>query len=117
MKGQHFGRRLGFAMAGLRVLWRREASFRTQLWLAGGGAVSLVVVRPGALWCALVLLATGLVLMAEAVNGAIEHLADAVHPAHHPLIGVAKDAAAGAALIASLTALGVGAALAISLVS
>lgn len=67
----------------------------------------MLLLQPGALWCALVVLAVGLVLVAEAVNGAIEHLADAVHPAHHPLIGIAKDAAAGAALAASLTAIGV----------
>ena len=112
MKGQHFRRRLGFAVAGLRALWRSEASFRTQLRLAGVAAAVLIVVRPGATWVALVLLAAGLGLVAEAANGAIEHLADALHPDHHPLIGIAKDAAAGAALIASLTAVAVGIALA-----
>ena len=111
MKGQGFRHRLVFAIAGLRALWRSEASFRTQLRLGGGAVISLFLLRPGAVWCALVMLAIGLVLAAEAVNGAIEHLADTLHPDHHPLIGIAKDAAAGAALIASLAAVGVGAAL------
>ena len=117
MKGQHFDRRLGFAISGLRSLWRSEASFRVQSCLAVGACLAVILVRPGAVWVALAFFAIGLVLVAEAVNGALEHLADAVHPTHHPLIGIAKDAAAGAALIASLTAVGVGSALAYSVFS
>ena len=108
MKGQGFHRRLGFALAGLRAITRSEASFRTQLCCAGGALTVMIVLRPGVLWAALVVLATGLVLVAEAVSAAIEYLADALHPDHHPLIGTAKDAAAGAALIASINALAVG---------
>lgn len=55
----------------------------------------------------LVILAIGLVVAAEAFNAAIEYLADALHPQHHPLVGAAKDAAAGAVLITALTAFGV----------
>ena len=42
----------------------------------------------------------GAVLALEAVNTAIERLADAVSEDYHPLIGAAKDLAAGAVLIA-----------------
>jgi len=58
-------------------------------------------------WCA-VLLATGLVLAAEALNTAIEFLADAVHPDQHPLVGKAKDVAAGGVLLAAIAAAAVG---------
>lgn len=58
-------------------------------------------------WAA-VLLAIGLVWVAELLNSALERLCDAVHPEHHPLIGRAKDAAAGAVLVASLLAAVVG---------
>ena len=114
VKGQSFPHRLGFAIAGLRTVYRREPSFRTQLCVAAVTTVVLMVLQPTALWIALVILAIGLVLAAEALNAAIEYLADALHPQHHPLIGAAKDAAASAVLIASLAALGIGLAAAYS---
>lgn len=109
MKGQPFARRFGFAVAGMRALWRSEASFRAQARLADGAALAMILLRPGATWCALVALAAGMVLAAEALNGALEHLADALHPGSHPLIGMAKDMAAAGVLIASASTVGVAA--------
>ena len=54
-------------------------------------------------WLAVVL-AVGLVWVAEAVNTAIEALGDAVTQQPHPLIGRAKDVAAGAVLLAAIVA-------------
>jgi diacylglycerol kinase len=53
---------------------------------------------------ALLVLAIGLVLSAEAMNTALEALADRVAPERHPLVAKAKDVAAGAVLIAALAA-------------
>lgn len=53
--------------------------------------------------------AIALVLTAEIINTAIESVCDALHPEHHPLIGKAKDAAAGAVLMAGLGAAIIGA--------
>ena len=58
-------------------------------------------------WLALVLCIGG-VLAAECANTAIERLADRVTSEHDPLIGQAKDAAAGAVMLASVTAAVVG---------
>lgn len=58
-------------------------------------------------WLAL-LLAMALVWTAEACNTAIELACDAVTREPHPLIGRAKDAAAGAVLLAALFAALVG---------
>jgi diacylglycerol kinase len=58
-------------------------------------------------WCA-VLIVTGLVWSAEAVNSALELLADHLAPDEHPLVGRAKDVAAGAVLMAAIVAVGVG---------
>ncbi|MDP6980655.1 MAG: diacylglycerol kinase family protein [Myxococcota bacterium] len=58
-------------------------------------------------WCALVF-AIGLVWIAEGFNTALESLADAVTEESHPLVGRAKDVAAGAVLIAAAVAAGVG---------
>lgn len=54
-------------------------------------------------WCILVF-CVGLVWMAEIFNTAIETLTDLVSPEPHPLAGKAKDLAAGAVLMASITA-------------
>jgi diacylglycerol kinase len=49
-------------------------------------------------------LGIALVVMAETMNTALEFLADAVTQEQHPLIGLAKDIAAGAVLVAAFAA-------------
>lgn len=78
-------------------------------------AVTLVVIVLGAAlrisridWCWLVTAIT-LVWTAEALNSALEHLADVAAPAIHPTTARAKDIAAGAVLLASLGAAAIGA--------
>ena len=56
---------------------------------------------------AVLFLCFGLVPALEAVNTAVENAVDLESPTHHPLARVAKDAAAGAVLLAALTAVGV----------
>jgi diacylglycerol kinase len=51
-------------------------------------------------WAALVFAIT-LVLLGETLNTAIEAVLDLVQPDHHELVGVVKDLAAGAVLVAS----------------
>jgi len=75
----------------------------TALVCAAGGACRLA---PGE-WCAVVL-AIVAVWMAEGLNTALELLADATSPEFHPLIGQAKDVAAGAVLLAALGAVLIG---------
>lgn len=58
-------------------------------------------------WLAIIL-ASGLVLSAEAFNTAIELVVDLVSPDFHPLAKNAKDVAAAAVLIAAATAAIVG---------
>jgi len=70
-------------------------------------ALGLALGLPAASWAAL-LLAMGLVWAAELLNTALEALADAVAPDHHEGVGRAKDAAAGAVLVAAVAAAGVG---------
>ena len=109
MKNQSFLCRLGFAAAGFRTAVVTEASFRTQLLLAALAAAALAVLRPPALWVALCILASGAVLAAELINTALERLADRLHPEQHASIRAAKDCAAAAVLVASVTALVIGA--------
>jgi len=58
-----------------------------------------------------VLLTGGAVLAAELFNTALEHLADHLHPEVDPRIGLVKDCAAAAVLVAAIAAAAVGIAL------
>lgn len=55
-----------------------------------------------------VVLAAALVLVSEALNSAIERLADFVEPKYHEKIGIIKDISAGAVLISAIVALIIG---------
>ena len=107
MKNQPFAKRMGFALQGLAAAFRLESSFRLQCLATVFILVVLAVTRPAMIWWALLLLNCGVVLMAELFNTALEHLIDHLHPSLHPSIKIAKDCAAGAVLVLSLTAIGV----------
>jgi undecaprenol kinase len=102
MKSQPFLARMGFALAGIRTVYRREQSFRIQCLLGLVAAAVTAALRPGWTWAALIALAMGLVLALELINGALEYLIDRLHPEIHEEIKHAKDAAAGAVLLASI---------------
>ena len=57
---------------------------------------------------AIVLVCCGMVIAAELLNTAIETVVDLVSPEFHPLAGQAKDIAAAASWVLSLTAAVVG---------
>jgi diacylglycerol kinase (ATP) len=97
-----------YALAGLRTLLLTQHN----AWLHAAAtaavvATGLVLGLSRAEWCWLVLAMT-LVWMAEALNTALEFLADAVTQEFHPLILQAKDVAAAAVLIAAIGALVIG---------
>ena len=107
MKNQPFQHRLRFALNGLAAAFKNEKSFRLQA-LASLGVIALLLWRqPAALWWALLLMNCGMVLSAELINTALEHTLDHLSPARHPAIEVAKDCAAAAVLVLSVTAVGV----------
>ncbi len=53
--------------------------------------------------------AIGLMFVSEALNTALEKTIDTLHPSQHPGVGQAKDMAAAATMVASITALVIGA--------
>lgn len=97
-----------YAFSGLRVLLKSQHNAWIHLTAAAGiialGFI-LQISRPD--WCRLTI-AIVMVLAAEAFNTALEFLADALHPEQHPLIGKAKDAAAGAVLLTAIGAAVIG---------
>ena len=107
MKNQSFRQRAGFALQGIVCAWRNEASFRQQTFAALGVLLVLIWRQPAVVWWALLLMNCGLVLAAELFNTALEHALDHLHPEQHAAIRMAKDCAAGAVLVLSLTGLGV----------
>ncbi len=115
MKNASFLARLGYAWAGLRIVFRREKSFRTQCLIALTATAVTAALRPGWAWAAIVGLCIALVLALEMVNAALEYLIDRVHPEIHDEIKFAKDAAAGAVVIASFASLCVGVMMLLSL--
>lgn len=93
-----------YAFKGVVVLFAREHNARIH------AVATVCVVGAGFLfgisrmeWVAVVI-AIGMVLAAEAINAAIEYLADFVSPGHNEYIGKAKDVAAGAVLIMAICA-------------
>ena len=104
MKNSRFQRRLGFAIAGLWEGWRRERSFRTQVAAAAFALITLCVVRPPAVWWAIIALVTAVVLAMELFNSALETLIDHLQPDQHPQIRIVKDMAAAGVLLVAIAA-------------
>ena len=93
-----------YALKGLRELFVGQHNAQIHL-----VAVVTVIIAGFALgissdeWL-IIILTMAMVVMAEALNTAIEYLADACVPEHHPLIEKAKDIAAAAVLICAMAA-------------
>lgn len=107
MKNQNFGKRLGFAWAGIRAAFRQESSFRIQCLAAVLVIAFLALVGAPARWWALFIMAMAAVLTTEMVNTAFETFLDYFHPEKHEALRIAKDCAAGAVLISSFAAVGI----------
>ncbi len=97
------------AARGFKTAWGSERNLRVHVFLLVFAVVlGFFLTLSGGEWLALILCAA-VVLVAELLNTALEYLCDAVRPEADPGIGKAKDVAAGAALIAALAAVVVGA--------
>lgn len=98
------GRSFGYAWNGVRLALRGEHNFRIHT------IAALLVVAAGCFfelspneWIAVVG-AIGAVCAAELFNSALEALADRITAEQDPLIGRAKDMAAGAVLLVAIAA-------------
>ena len=101
-------RSFGYAWAGvLTVLRSQHNAWIHAVATVLVGAAGLLLSISASDWCRLVV-AIALVWIAESFNTALEFLADAVSEEEHPLIQKAKDAAAGAVLIAAIAAVMIG---------
>lgn len=103
-----FVRSFSFAGQGVWYVIRTQRNMRVHLAAAACAIALGAALRIGAADWACVILAIGLVLTAEALNTVVEALTDLCTEEFHPLAKIAKDAAAGAVLIASVAAAAVG---------
>lgn len=97
-----------FAFKGLNAVFRSEPNMH--LHVLASVVVLVMAYRfevTRVEWC-LLLLCIGMVWVAEIFNTSIETLTDLVSPEHHILAGKTKDLAAGAVLMAAITAVAVG---------
>lgn len=101
-------RSFGFAIAGLGYFVRTQTNSWVHLLAAALVAGLAVVLGLRGPELAVLVLAIGLVLTAEAFNTALEALVDLASPGLHPLAKVAKDVSAGAVLLAAACAAVVG---------
>ena len=101
-------RSVGYALRGIgTMLQSQRNAWLHALATVGVVAAGLGLGVPAGDWKWLIL-AIVAVWSAEALNTALEFLADAAKPEYHPLVKQAKDVAAGAVLIAALGAAVIG---------
>ncbi|WP_190808901.1 diacylglycerol kinase family protein [Flagellimonas sp. S3867] len=97
-------RSIGYAVKGLFLLLRTEASIKIQfviaLLMTGAGFYFEISKTE---WI-VQLLAIGMVMGIEGLNTAIEKIADYIQPEKDPKIGFIKDVSAGAVMIVSIIA-------------
>ncbi len=91
---------IAYAIAGMREVLRSETSFKTQLAAIAlvGVILLLIPISAEAKW--ILFISTWLILLAEAINSAIERVVDLVTQEHHELAKQAKDIGAFAVLVA-----------------
>ncbi len=87
---------------------RTQRNMRFHALAAVAVVVAGVLLRVGVVEFVVLLLAISLVMAMELVNTAVEAVVDLASPDFHPLAKIAKDAAAGAVLVASIGAAIVG---------
>lgn len=95
----------GAAFAGVAAVWATSGNFRLEV---GAGVLALtlgLLLKTGVVP---ILVLCALVLSLELMNCALEATVDLASPELHPLAKRAKDAAAGAVLVAALISVGVG---------
>jgi diacylglycerol kinase (ATP) len=102
-------RAFGFAVSGLVYAFKIGHALWLQSLAAGLIILAGLYFHISASDWRWIVLCITLVWTAEIMNTAIELVCDALHPDHHPVIGHAKDAAAGAVLMAAIGAAIIGA--------
>lgn len=97
-----------FAAEGIKHGFRTQRNMRVELGVALVIVIAGMLFRITAVEWAVIFVCIGLVLSAELINTVIELAVDLLVQRYHPMAKVAKDAGAGAVLIAALTSVATG---------
>lgn len=98
---------MSFAVDGLKDAFSKETSFRTQTLAAALAIAATAIISPRPIWWAIILLVIALILAAELINTALERTLDGLHPQQAQFVKHAKDCAAGAVFVLSITSIGI----------
>jgi diacylglycerol kinase (ATP) len=96
----HIFKNITYATAGMKEVLKSEKSFKTQLFVMVLIGIILPFTPLTTLAKLILFASMWLVLLAEAINSAIERVVDLVTQEHHPLAGQAKDIGAFAVALA-----------------
>ena len=88
-----------FSMLGFRSAWRYESAFRQECLLAIILVPCAFLLAETYTQAALLIAATGLVLVTELLNSAVEAVVDRISDEHHQLAGRAKDMGSAAVFV------------------
>jgi len=116
-KSQSFTHSLKYAWNGIRRTAFRERNFRIHIFFAIAAVAASIIFQIDTWHFVMVAFAIFFVMSMELVNTAVEAVVDLVTGGKpHPLAKIAKEAAAGAVLIASIFALVVAALVSFSVI-
>lgn len=94
---------------GIRLALKSERNIRIHFTIALLAIITGIVLRFSTVEFCLLLVAISMVIMTEMVNSAIEFTLDAIfHNRYSKLVGMAKDIAAGAVMIATFISIAIG---------
>ncbi|HTC30098.1 MAG TPA: diacylglycerol kinase [Candidatus Acidoferrum sp.] len=103
-----FWRSFNHAFAGIMYAARTQPNMRAHLIISLLVILAALILRLGRDYVVDLVIIIAVVLALELLNTAVESIVDLLTVTHHPLAKTAKDAAAGAVLIASIAAVVVG---------
>jgi diacylglycerol kinase len=106
-----FFRSFGYAFEGIGYVLRTQRNARIHLFISAAVILAAIYFRVSAVEWAVLVLTIGFVFSAEMINSVAELAVDLLTQRQHPLAKAAKDAGAGAVLVAATAAVGVGAAI------
>lgn len=98
-----------YAWTGLCSAFVREQPFRVHIFLFCMAMTGGLILGLSAFEWAMVLLSSGLVLVSELFNSAIEVLCDIIMPHHNHRIKYIKDISAGAVLLSAIASVAIAA--------
>ncbi|GAA5415542.1 undecaprenol kinase [Paraliobacillus ryukyuensis] len=97
-----------FALQGIRYAFAAEWNVKMHVFAFIAITIISVLFQISPFEWMMVFLVSGLVIITELLNTAVEHLLDYLTPEQHPVVGQIKDVTAGAVFIAAIVAVAVG---------